>query len=111
MVELGGIIPAYLIDRSDNGKHIFENVVFNTPGVHYIYVEDPASGKRYVSNPIKVSEKPSLNIYWGDIHSHSNFSDGAGFPSEQFDLIIPGALPLRAVPNPTVQIRSANIIR
>jgi hypothetical protein len=85
IVELGGIIPAYLIDRSDNGKHTFENVVFNTPGVHYIYVEDHASGKRYVSNPIKVSEKPSLNIYWGDIHSQSNFSDGAGFPFEQFD--------------------------
>ena len=85
IVDQGGIIPAYLIDRSDNGKHTFENVVFNTPGVHYIYVEDPASGKRYVSNPIKVSEKPSLNIYWGDIHSQSNFSDGAGFPFEQFD--------------------------
>ena len=77
-----GIIPGHLISRSDNGKHTFDGVIFNTPGIHYIYVNNLDTKEQFISNPIKVSNKPTVNIYWGDIHGHSNFSDGAGFPQE-----------------------------
>ena len=77
--------PAYLIGKSDNGKHIFGNIIFTTPGIHYIYVTDLKTKKVYTSNPIKVVTNPGLNVYWGDIHSHSNFSDGAGMPDEVYN--------------------------
>jgi hypothetical protein len=79
-----GIIPGYLVGVSDNGKHAFENVIFNTPGIHYIYVRNLDKNEQFISNPIKVSNKSEINIYWGDIHGHSNFSDGAGFPKEYY---------------------------
>jgi hypothetical protein len=78
-----GIIPGYLIGKSDNGKHTF-SITFNTEGIQYIYVIDNKSNKVYVSNPILTEKEPDTFIYWGDIHSHSNFSDGAGFPDELY---------------------------
>jgi len=77
-----GMIPGYLVGVSENGKHAFENVIFNTPGIHYIYVRNLDTNEQFISNPIKVSNKSEINIYWGDIHGHSNFSDGAGVARE-----------------------------
>lgn len=80
-----GIIPGYLVNRSDNGKHTFNNIIFATPGIHYIYATDLKNNKVYISNPVKVATNSSLNIYWGDIHGHSDLSDGAGMPEEIYN--------------------------
>ena len=38
-----------------------------------------------VSNPVvSTKKKPPLNLYWGDIHGHSNLSDGTGTPDDYF---------------------------
>lgn len=74
---------AYTInDGRDNGKHTFE-VTINTPGYHYLVVSDSVTGSTYYSNPILV-QSGDLDIYWGDIHSHSIYSDGAGHPTHNY---------------------------
>ena len=52
-------------------------VTFQTPGIQYVTFH--ANGERFVSNPVRVHENdPDERIYWGDIHLHSQYSDGAG---------------------------------
>jgi hypothetical protein len=52
----------------------------DTPGIHYILVEDSVTGNTYYSNPIIVMTllDSDSRIYWGDVHSHSELSDGTG---------------------------------
>ncbi len=70
---------AYMLDNGkDNGLHRFQ-IRINTPGIHYILVSDSFTGETFYSNPIIVQDF-GLNIYWGDIHSHSIYSDGSGTP-------------------------------
>ncbi len=66
-------------DGKDNGKHIF-SMSIGTPGVHYIIVKDSLTQEHYYSNPIIVGDFPNLStmILWGDIHGHSELSDGTG---------------------------------
>jgi len=80
-----GLIPAYKITGADNGKKTLE-VEINTPGIHYILVEEDDNENRYWSNPIIVKPKGSnyKNLYWGDIHGHSLYSDGSGLPTEAY---------------------------
>lgn len=78
-----GILPGYLKKGADNGKHVFNNLTFNTPGFQYIGVIDIESNEKFLSNPIKVVDdsdidESSYHIYWGDIHGHSDICDGAG---------------------------------
>lgn len=83
---------AYLImDGKDNGKKTFQATI-TTPGIHYVKVRDvsddtinlqskiPHGNSVFYSNPIIVypNNEEYLNIYWGDIHTHSILSDGAG---------------------------------
>ncbi|MEF8840660.1 MAG: DUF3604 domain-containing protein [Haloarculaceae archaeon] len=35
-------------------------------------------GVRAVGNPVVVREAPEYGVFWGDLHLHSQFSDGAG---------------------------------
>lgn len=68
---------AYNINNGkDNGLHVF-NVKIDTPGIHYILVQDSVTRNKYYSNPIVVQDT-EINIYWGDIHNHSYLSDGSG---------------------------------
>lgn len=60
-----------------------EGFKFTTPGVKYIRITDPVTGITGVSNPIQVSEEaPGERLYWGNLHSHSIFSDGIRLPEE-----------------------------
>ena len=53
--------------------------VFETPGIQYLTLTREETGRRYVSNPVQVFEsEPGYRLYWGDIHLHSQYSDGAG---------------------------------
>ena len=57
--------------------------VLNTPGFHRIYVVDPNLGILGVSNPVRVTPDPRP-ICWGEIHGHSENSDGNGTPDEHY---------------------------
>jgi len=72
-------------DSKDFGLHSF-NVEINTTGVHYVLVQEPTTQNVYWSNPIIVDDYAidAPRIYWGDVHSHSAFSDGSGSPTEVY---------------------------
>ncbi|WP_255197127.1 DUF3604 domain-containing protein [Halorarius litoreus] len=60
-------------------------VSFSTPGVHYLTLTHEPSGRRWVSNPVRVHDtEPAERTYWGDIHLHSQVSDGAGTMAKGF---------------------------
>ncbi len=81
-----GIVPAYMmLGPEDFGMHSFSAQI-NTPGIHYILVEDSHTENTYWSNPIIVDDYPdgSPMIYWGDLHGHSMVSDGSGTAEESY---------------------------
>lgn len=54
-------------------------VVFERPGLYYVRAEDPQRELNAVSNPVRVlPQAPELRLYWGEIHVHSQVSDGRG---------------------------------
>jgi len=86
----GGIfspgLTVYASDRSvDYGIHSFDFQI-DTPGLHYILVEDSLTQNTYWSNPIIVDDfaVDSPRIYWGDLHGHSALSDGSGTATESY---------------------------
>jgi hypothetical protein len=67
------------IEPSDNGYTTASGIEFATPGTHYLTLTDEATGREFHSNPVRVHEtEPERRTLWGDIHLHSQFSDGAG---------------------------------
>ncbi|HMF32978.1 MAG TPA: DUF3604 domain-containing protein [Candidatus Lokiarchaeia archaeon] len=75
----------YIQDGRDNGLHVFTALI-DTPGIHYLLVNDSLTGNVYWSNPI-VAQSPSatnVHIYWGDLHSHSILSDGSGTADQNY---------------------------
>ncbi|MFB6117173.1 DUF3604 domain-containing protein [Halosegnis sp.] len=59
------------------------SVTFDTPGIQYLTLDH--DGSRYVSNPVRVHEDdPAERTLWGDIHLHSQLSDGAGSMARGF---------------------------
>jgi hypothetical protein len=84
--QIFGSDIAYMIrDGKDNGKHVFQASI-TTPGYHYILVNDSYTKNTYYSNPIIVNNYSSSDpfIVWGDIHTHSELSDGTGTPDHSF---------------------------
>ncbi len=84
--QLVGSEIAYEIkDGNDNGLQTF-NVVIFTLGIHYILVHDSVTKNTYYSNPIIVKNlgETDPRIVWGDIHSHSELSDGTGTAAHSF---------------------------
>ncbi|UCD02336.1 MAG: DUF3604 domain-containing protein [Promethearchaeota archaeon] len=81
----GSDIAYEIRDGKDNGRHAFQASI-NTPGIHYILVNDSKTGNTYYSNPIIVKNFTSTEpfIAWGDIHTHSQLSDGTGTPEHSF---------------------------
>ena len=82
---LGSDIAYEIRDGKDNGRHVFQASI-NTPGLHYILVNDSITRNRYFSNPIIANNFTFLDpfIVWGDIHTHSQLSDGTGTPEHSF---------------------------
>ena len=83
--NFGSDIAYEIRDGNDNGRHVF-TVTIDTPGFHYILVDDSITGNTYYSNPIIVKDATELDtmIYWGDVHGHSELSDGTGTPAHSF---------------------------
>ena len=69
----------------DYGVHSFDFQI-DTPGIHYILVEDSHTQNTYWSNPIIVDDYAvdDPRIYWGDLHGHSALSDGSGTATESY---------------------------
>jgi hypothetical protein len=67
----------------ESSKATIKGVVLNTPGFHRIYALDPDHVIVGVSNPIRVI-KDAKKIFWGEIHGHSESSDGNGKPGEHY---------------------------
>ena len=81
----GSDIAYEIRDGKDNGRHVFQASII-TPGIHYILVNDSYTKNTYYSNPIIVRNYTASDpfIVWGDLHSHSQLSDGTGSPSQSF---------------------------
>ncbi|WP_123537625.1 DUF3604 domain-containing protein [Halosimplex salinum] len=72
-------------ELTDEAVTELEGITFETPGVQYLVLTDER-GRRFVSNPVQVfAAEPEYRLYWGDIHLHSQFSDGAGSMSKGFE--------------------------
>ena len=79
-IDMGGI-PASWLKGKDYGKKEFA-ITIDTPGIHYVKVEDDIGLVGY-SNPILITaEAPEMQLLWGDLHTHSIMSDGSGLPEE-----------------------------
>jgi len=81
----GSDIAYEIKDGKDNGIHVFDMTI-ETPGIHYVLVNDSYTNNVYFSNPIivrnqTISEK---SIVWGDFHTHTELSDGTGTPEHSF---------------------------
>ncbi len=81
----GSDIAYEINDGKDNGIHVFEMSI-ETPGFHYVLVNDSYTNNVYFSNPIMVKNQTNneKSIVWGDIHTHTGLSDGTGTPEHSY---------------------------
>ncbi len=76
---------SYTFTEKDNGNHVFERVSIESKGVLTFRVEDESRKWSFESNPISIGWLPQgYHIYMGDIHCHTVFSDGIGYPSDAY---------------------------
>jgi hypothetical protein len=82
----GGLPAEYTFREADRGAHRFEGIVLRTSGAHRIRVQDKNHSMTADSNPLVAQDQSSSErIYWGDIHTHTMYSDGRGTPEETYD--------------------------
>ncbi|MFC4357245.1 DUF3604 domain-containing protein [Halobium salinum] len=70
-------------DPPNGGLVRVDAVEFHTPGVQYLVLDHRETGRRFVTNPVRVHPRdadPEYRTYWGDLHLHSALSDGTGTP-------------------------------
>ncbi|WP_181686892.1 DUF3604 domain-containing protein [Halorhabdus salina] len=67
----------------NGGLTTVDGIAFETPGIQYLTFTHDGTGERFVSNPVRVTEgDPDRRLFWGDLHLHSQFSDGCGSPGQ-----------------------------
>lgn len=76
----GGFKPAKKISGA---QAVIGNISLRTPGFHRIHAVDMNNRLLGVSNPIRV-RKGAGKIFWGELHGHSELSDGNGTPDEHY---------------------------
>jgi hypothetical protein len=78
----GGNILSYQMRKWDHNKDLDRNSFsysINKDGIYYLQATDQNHGLSTISNPIIVAENPpEKNLYWGEVHVHSQLSDGRG---------------------------------
>ncbi|MBI3695252.1 MAG: DUF3604 domain-containing protein, partial [Acidobacteria bacterium] len=85
---------AYTFATGEAARHRFEGIVFPRPGVYRLLVRQTDGRLRQASNPILVRQAsnpilveaaaPAERVYWGDIHTHTSYSDGRGTVAETY---------------------------
>lgn len=81
-----GLPGEYTFGAKDNGVHRFEGVVFRGAGARRVQVKEKSGALAAESNPLVVRDTaPRERIYWGDMHTHTMYSDGRGTPEETYD--------------------------
>jgi hypothetical protein len=70
---------------ADRARHRFDGVVLAQPGVYRLRVVQTDGSLAGESGPIRVhAAPPAERLYWGDIHTHTSFSDGRGTVAETY---------------------------
>jgi hypothetical protein len=78
-VPKGIELPAAVhFEREHAGRRVVEGVA-REPGIYRLRAR--AAGKQAESNPLVVTAD-GPRVFWGDLHGHSNFSDGTGVPED-----------------------------
>ncbi len=83
MTGAEGALPSYTIRALDQTQELDRNqfaVNLARPGVYYLRARARVNGAEFeaVSNPVVVTEDVNRRLYWGDIHIHTQASDGRG---------------------------------
>ena len=69
---------------ADNDARLFQCST-EKEGAYFLSARNDAGTIQGTSNPIVATKKPpELNLYWGDLHGHSNLSDGTGTPDNYY---------------------------
>jgi hypothetical protein len=80
---LHNIPSSYTFTEDDESVHVFSGVSFQDNGIFTVVVTDGQISR--ASNPCVVFRSgPPFKIYWGDMHWHSNASDGLRSPREGY---------------------------
>ena len=81
----GGACARRSFSEADRGAYRFEELTLSRPGVVRFRARDD-EGLEAISNPVRVHRvMPQEKIYWGDLHTHTKYSDGRGTPEEMYD--------------------------
>lgn len=85
--EGGAPLPAeYTFQQEDRGAHRFTNLVFPNTGTFRVRAREKRGKLATESNPLLVvAAAPRESLYWGDIHTHTMYSDGRGTVDETYD--------------------------
>ena len=68
---------SYTFTEKDAGVHTFSGLQVQRDGTYFITVRDTRGGFEVESNPVCPGfYGPGRNLYWGDLHGHSELSDG-----------------------------------
>ncbi len=79
------LAAAYRFTESDRGLHWIEGARFQKPGVVRVRALDRASQVSAESNPMRCGDRRNAEqVYWGELHGHSFFSDGTGTPQQYY---------------------------
>ena len=69
--------------RCEGANAAIEGLTLNSPGFHRIYAIDANRVILGVSNPLRV-KRDAVPVYWGELHGHSQSSDGVGTVDEHY---------------------------
>jgi len=75
-------LPHSIRLRLEDAGRTSVTVAARAPGIYWLKATGPG-GLSAESNPLEVSAT-GPRVIWGDLHGHSNFSDGTGLPQDYF---------------------------
>jgi len=84
--DVHGAPTSYTMTAEDRGARAFP-IRFASPGFSTLGVVEEGGTMKASSNPIRVrgpGEDDPFRLLWGDLHIHSQVSDGTGTPEENY---------------------------